>query len=115
EAELIEPLASTAGERSMTMIARGPTDPKRRPATEPQPTPGHPVTPGGDKPRSLSALGAALQNCRECPIGEHATQAVGGEGGRRVRRRARGLAPRRGPLRGVGRIVLTVLARAARL
>jgi DNA polymerase len=85
EAELIEPLAGSAEERSMTMIARGPTDPKRRPATEPQPTPGHPVTPGGEKPRSLSALGAALQNCRECPIGEHATQAVGGEGSRRAR------------------------------
>jgi DNA polymerase len=43
------------------------------------------VTPGGEQPRSLAALGAALQNCRECPIGEHATQAVGGEGGRRAR------------------------------
>ena len=85
EAELIEPLASSAGERSMTMIARGPTDPKRRPATEPRPTPGHPVTPGGERPRSLSALTAALQDCRECPIGEHATQAVGGEGGRHAR------------------------------
>jgi DNA polymerase len=85
EAEPIEPLASTAEERSMTMIARGPTDPKRRPATEPQPTPGHPVTPGGEEPRSLTGLNAALQHCRECPIGEHATQAVGGEGDRRAR------------------------------
>ena len=85
EAELIEPLASSADERSMTMIARGPTDPKRRPATEPQPTPGHPVTPGGERPRSLTALNAALQSCRECPIGEHATQAVGGEGSRQAR------------------------------
>jgi len=62
------------------MIARGPTDPKRRPATEPQPAPGHPETPGGDSPRSLPALREALERCRECPIGEHATQAVPGEG-----------------------------------
>ena len=70
---------------SMAMAARAPTDPKRRPATEPQPTPGHPVTPGGERPRSLPALNAALQGCRECPIGEHATQAVGGEGSRNAR------------------------------
>jgi len=70
---------------SMAMAARAPIDPKRRPATEPQPTPGHPVTPGGERPRSLPALNAALQDCRECPIGEHATQAVGGEGSRHAR------------------------------
>ncbi|HZW74980.1 MAG TPA: UdgX family uracil-DNA binding protein, partial [Caldimonas sp.] len=69
----------------VAMAARTPTDPKQRPATEPQPTPGHPVTPGGERPRSLPALNAALQDCRECPIGEHATQAVGGEGGRHAR------------------------------
>jgi len=80
EAPLIESLAASAGERSMTMIARGPTDPKRRPATEPQPAPGHEETPGGDSPRSLPALREALERCRECPIGEHATQAVPGEG-----------------------------------
>ena len=85
EAPLIEPLAAAAGERSLTMIAKGPTDPKRRPATEPQPTPGHPVTPGGDAPRSLPALREALERCRECPIGEHATQAVPGEGLKRAR------------------------------
>ena len=43
------------------------------------------MTPGGEAPRSLPALHAALQNCRECPIGEHATQAVGGEGGKHAR------------------------------
>ncbi|MBV9891933.1 MAG: UdgX family uracil-DNA binding protein [Rhizobacter sp.] len=85
EAELIEPLASTAEERSLSMIERGPTDPKRRPATAPRPAPGHPLTAGGEQPRSLSALNAALQSCRECPIGEHATQAVAGEGGRHAR------------------------------
>jgi DNA polymerase len=85
EAALIDPLASEAGERSMTMIAKAPTDPKRRPATEPRPTPGHPVTPGGEAPKSLRALNEALDRCRECPIGEHATQAVGGEGGKHAR------------------------------
>ena len=30
-------------------------------------------------PRSLPALRDALERCRECPIGEHATQAVAGE------------------------------------
>ena len=34
----------------------------------------------GEVPRSLPALRAALERCRECPIGEHATQAVPGEG-----------------------------------
>ena len=80
EARLIGPLAGSADERSLTMIAKGPTDPKRRPATEPHPTPGHRETPGGDAPRSLPALREALDRCRECPIGEHATQAVSGEG-----------------------------------
>jgi uracil-DNA glycosylase family protein len=36
--------------------------------------------PGGEAPRSLPALREALQRCRECPIGEHATRAVPGEG-----------------------------------
>jgi DNA polymerase len=83
-----EPRIDPAGpgdERSMTMIARGPTDPKRRPATEPRPTPGHEAAPGGRAPRTLAVLNAALQSCRECPLGEHATQAVGGEGSRHAR------------------------------
>jgi DNA polymerase len=80
EAPLIGPLAAAAGERSLSMIARGPTEPKRRPATEPQPTANREETPGGDSPPSLPALREALERCRECPIGEHATQAVPGEG-----------------------------------
>jgi DNA polymerase len=36
--------------------------------------------PGGEAPRSLPTLREALQRCRECPIGEHATRAVPGEG-----------------------------------
>jgi DNA polymerase len=87
EAPSGQPLA-TAGERSMTMTASGPTDPKRRPATEPQPTPGREETPGGDSPPSLPALRKALERCRECPIGEHATQAVPGEGLKHCRAKA---------------------------
>jgi probable DNA metabolism protein len=80
EAQLIEPLAAAAAERSMTMIAKEPTEPAHRRPTEPHPTPGRAETPGGDAPRTLPALRAALERCRECPIGEHATQAVPGEG-----------------------------------
>jgi uracil-DNA glycosylase len=49
------------------------------------PTPGHAETPGGDAPRTLPALREALERCRECPIGEHATQAVPGEGQKHAR------------------------------
>jgi uracil-DNA glycosylase len=54
-------------------------------AAAPQPTPGHAATPGGEAPRTLPALRDALEGCRECPIGEHATQAVPGEGPARAR------------------------------
>ena len=86
EAQLIDPLAAAAAERSQTMIDRAPSDPKRRlPAAAPRPTPGHPATPGGEAPRTLPALREALERCRECPIGEHATQSVPGEGPARAR------------------------------
>ena len=80
EAQLIPPLAAQAAERSHAMIQRAPVDTRRRRPTEPQPAPGHPETPGGDAPQSLPKLREALDRCRECPIGEHATQAVPGEG-----------------------------------
>ena len=79
EARLIDPLAAAAAERSMTMIQNDPTIPPIR-ATRPHPTTGHAATPGGDTPTTLPALREALERCRECPIGEHATQAVPGEG-----------------------------------
>ena len=60
------------------MIEQDPSDLSRR-------RPDPPVTPGGDKPRSLSALREALDRCRECPIGENATQAVPGEGPKHAR------------------------------
>jgi len=80
EAALIDPLAADTAERSLSMVKRDPTDPARRIPVRPEPTPGHLPTPGGEAPRSLPALREALERCRECPIGEHATQAVPGEG-----------------------------------
>ena len=82
EARFIDELASAAAERSMTMIDNDPTEPPKRAARaiHPHPAPGHAPTPGGDTPASLPALREALERCRECPIGEHATQAVPGEG-----------------------------------
>ncbi|MDQ2926599.1 MAG: UdgX family uracil-DNA binding protein [Pseudomonadota bacterium] len=86
EARLIGPLIAGSSERSMSMIQRDPTDPaKPRPALQPKPAAGHPVTPGGEAPTSLPALREALERCRECPIGEHATQAVPGEGPQHAR------------------------------
>ena len=80
EAQLIDSLTARAHERSTTMIEQGPTDPARRQPTKPHPAPGHAATAGGDAPGTLPALREALERCRECPIGEHATQAVPGEG-----------------------------------
>ena len=86
EAALIDPLAADAAERSLAMVQRDPADPRRRiPAAPPQPTPGREATPGGEAPKSLPALREALERCRECPIGEHATQAVPGEGLKRAK------------------------------
>ncbi|MEP7303562.1 MAG: UdgX family uracil-DNA binding protein [Caldimonas sp.] len=80
EAALIAPLSATAAERSLTMIAQEPSDPARRRPAAPPPTPGRPAPPGGAAPASLPALREALERCRECPIGEHATRGVPGEG-----------------------------------
>ena len=88
EAALIEPLVAGAAERSMAMINRTPADREpRRPArtdvakTTPEPTPGRAPTSGSaGPPPTLTALGAATDRCRECPIGDHATQSVPGEG-----------------------------------
>ena len=88
EAQLIDPLAAAAAERSQTMIDRAPLEPKRRvpvPAAAPHPTPGRTTTPDGEAPPTLPSLRDALERCRECPIGEFATQAVPGEGPTRAR------------------------------
>lgn len=74
EAQLIAPLTAQAHERSQRMIEEPPTVPRRRiPVHVAASAPG----PGAG---TLPALHAAMQQCRACPIGEHATQAVPGEG-----------------------------------
>jgi DNA polymerase len=86
EAQLIDPLAASAAVRSQTMIDRTPDPTRRRlSAAEPRPAPEPPATPADAEPASLPALRDALERCRECPIGEHATQAVPGEGPARAR------------------------------
>jgi len=85
EAQRIDALVAHAAERSLAMIQKGPSDPQRRRPTAPQPTPGRAPTSGGDAPAGLSQLREALDRCRECPIGEHATQAVPGEGPKQAR------------------------------
>ena len=86
EAHLIHPLAARAAEQTLTMIDRAPGETERRlPAVAPQPTPELAATSGDAAPRTLPALRDALERCRECPIGEHATQAVPGEGPARAR------------------------------
>jgi probable DNA metabolism protein len=73
--------AASAAERNTNMVQRQPADPEKRgPGTGPKPTPDHDVAPA-----TLPALREALERCRECPIGEHATQAVPGEGPKHAR------------------------------
>ena len=85
EAALIAPLAARAGERSMNMIQQGPTELARRLPARPHSTPDDVAASRGESPKSLPELRDALERCRECPIGEHATQAVPGEGLKRAR------------------------------
>jgi uracil-DNA glycosylase len=73
EAELIGPLAAQAIERSGRMIEQPATLPARR---IPVISAASPLAP----PDALQSLNARLQNCRECPLGELATQAVDGQG-----------------------------------
>ena len=85
EAQLIAPLSAAAAKRSMDMIAKGPTPPsRRRPVGGAVTEPNQPV-PIFERPTSLPDLAQALDRCRECPIGAHATQAVPGEGPKRAR------------------------------
>lgn len=91
EAGRIAPLAAGAAERSADMLARPATQPARkRPqlaqlkvqasrAAAAQGAEGRP-TPAAEGHATLEALRVATDRCRECPIGEHATQSVFGEG-----------------------------------
>ena len=83
EARLIAPLAAQAHERSENMVAQPATQPARR-----IPRPVHPDNPREtlrqDGIASLAQLKDATMRCRECPIGEYATQSVTGEGPRKA-------------------------------
>ena len=83
EATLIDGLAAAAAERTTTMITNDPTDRPRRAASAAVASAvARPArqAPEGDPAASLPALAAALDRCRECPIGFIATQGVPGEG-----------------------------------
>lgn len=75
EAELIAPLAAQAAERSGRMIEQPASTPSRRVVPIARPAAALPA-----EPESLADLSAAIQACRACPIGAHATQAVMGRG-----------------------------------
>ncbi|RYX96720.1 MAG: DUF4130 domain-containing protein [Comamonadaceae bacterium] len=81
EAELIHPLTVMAHERSERMVQQPATRPMRRiPVVAARTEP--PTLAPGERATSLQQLRAATDRCRECPIGEHATQSVCGEGPR---------------------------------
>ena len=98
EAQFISELTAAAAQRRMGMIDQAPTEPQRR---IPVFTQGTAATARaqtargvsqildnlqhGEKPATLQALNAAANACRACPIGQHATQAVCGEGPLRAR------------------------------
>lgn len=82
EAPLIAPLVAQAAPRTEGMIRRAPEEPHRRvvrigPAEPPRPR-------AVAAARTLADLAAAENACRDCPIGEHATQAVPGAGAARA-------------------------------
>ncbi|MEQ1684816.1 MAG: UdgX family uracil-DNA binding protein [Burkholderiaceae bacterium] len=85
EAALIQPLASAAAQRERTMVEQPASEPaRRRPASsralavDARPIVVH-------APGSLAELRTLTEQCRACPIGAHATQAVHGEGHERAR------------------------------
>ena len=90
EASFISGMAAQAAQRSTVMVDQPPSTPRRRiPVLQTAA-----AATGADKcptqaaqspvfliqPLSLPALNRAAQHCRDCPIGDHATQAVNGEG-----------------------------------
>ena len=78
EAKLIDELAAQAPERSGQMVEQAPEAPRRK---LPRPVAITPeVTLERDGIGSLDGLKQATMRCRECPIGEIATQSVIGEG-----------------------------------
>jgi uracil-DNA glycosylase len=93
EAALITSLTAQSAERSGRMIEQGGSDPvRRRPAASLALRLDHRVEERAlssnampDAPATLAALREATERCRACPIGQFATQSVGGEGAPRAR------------------------------
>jgi uracil-DNA glycosylase len=79
EAALIHDLVATAPARTAAMIEAAPTWPVQRRGAEPPPAPDA-GAPDEDPPADLPAIAAAARGCRACPLWEHATQTVPGEG-----------------------------------
>ena len=78
EAALIAPLSAQAHQRTAAMIEAAPTVANRRRVVFSAPIALH--TPARALPNTLAELRAATDRCRACPISEHATQSVVGEG-----------------------------------
>jgi uracil-DNA glycosylase len=89
EAQFISELTARSSERQTTMIEQHPTTPRRRipvfkdgqaASERAQTALALSQLQRGETAADLPTLHAAAQACRDCPIGQHATQAVCGEG-----------------------------------
>ena len=87
EARLISPPAADAPRRSDALVERSASIPARRiPGPSARATvslaagPGRASPPDADPLEALARLKQATDRCRECPLGEHATQSVTGQG-----------------------------------
>src|SRR5690606_15942741 len=78
EAERIAPLIRNARQMEQEMIARAATEPPARHLRQQARAAQGNETP--DEIKSLADARAAIEGCRRCPLYEHATQAVFGEG-----------------------------------
>ena len=93
EAQFISSLAAQAPQQRLAMIEQPPSAPQRRLPAAPlhraaarcQQSAMAPGDGPAAQPHSAAVLLDSLQSCRQCPIGQHATQAVGGEGPARAR------------------------------
>jgi uracil-DNA glycosylase len=80
EAKLIQPLAAAAHQRGMQMVESEPTRMERRMPAASSSLRAPAAPPRTEPIRSMAQLREATNVCRECPIGEYATQSVCGEG-----------------------------------
>ena len=94
EAQFISELTAQSSQRQTTMIEQAPSTPRRRipvfkdgsaATARAQTALALGQVQRGEQPLTLQALNDAAQRCRDCPIGQHATQAVCGEGPARAR------------------------------